>query len=89
MSLPKLTPKIYEYVERIDLASKLRKILPKWRWSRPFSGKKSPHKFSDTDPSDLIISWFTHFKQPFSLENQKNNLFYNTKDLFHCILNFN
>ena len=27
------------YVERIGLASKLRKFLPKWRWSWPFSGK--------------------------------------------------
>ena len=37
------------YVERIDLASKLRKSKPNWRWIHPFSGKKSPHKFSDTD----------------------------------------
>ena len=59
------------YVERIDLASKLRKVLPKWRWCRPFSGKKSPHKFSDTDPSNYIISRFTHPKQPFSLHNQE------------------
>ena len=28
------------YIERIDLAPKLSKIGPKWRWSRPFSGKK-------------------------------------------------
>ena len=53
------------YVERIDLTSKLRKCKPKWRWSRPFSGKKS--------------------KKPKKL---KNNLFYNTKDLFHCFSNF-
>ena len=53
--------------ERIDLAPKLRKCKPKWRWSRPFSGKKSPNKFSDTDPSNHII-WFTHFNH-FSLKN--------------------
>ena len=33
--------------------------------------QKSPHKFSETDPSKFIISRFTHFKQPFSLKNQK------------------
>ena len=53
------------YVERIDLTSKLRKIGPKWQRNRPFSVKKSPHKFSNTDPSNLIISWLTHFKQTF------------------------
>ena len=53
------------YVERIDLTSKLRKIGPKWQRNRPFSAKKSPHKFSNTDPSNLIISWLTHFKQTF------------------------
>ena len=26
--------------------------------------QESPHKFSDTDRSNPIISWFTHFKQP-------------------------
>ena len=33
--------------------------------------QKSPHKFSDTDPSNLIISKFTHFEQLFSLRNSK------------------
>ena len=42
----------------------LRELNQKWRWSRPFSGKKSPHGFSDTEPSNLIISKFTHFKRP-------------------------
>ena len=41
---------------RIDLATKLSKIRLTWRWNRPFLGKKSPHKFSDTDPSNLIIN---------------------------------
>ena len=50
------------YVERIDLTSKLRKFGPKWQWNRPFSAKKSPHKFSNTDPSNLIISRLTHLK---------------------------
>ena len=57
------------YVERIDLTSKLRKFGPKWQWNRQFSAKKSPHKFSNTYPSNLIICWFTHFKQPFSLKH--------------------
>ena len=57
------------YVERIDLGLHLRKFLPKWRWSRPFSGKESQHKFSDIDPSNLIICWFTHFQQPYSLKH--------------------
>ena len=35
------------YVERIDLVSKLKNMETKWRCSRPFSGRKSPHKFSD------------------------------------------
>ena len=35
----------------------LRKIL-KWRWSRPFSSKKSLHIFSQTDPLNHIISTF-------------------------------
>ena len=46
------------YVGRIDLASKLRKYDLKWQWSRPFPSKKSPRKFSDTDPSNLNISRF-------------------------------
>ena len=28
-----------------------------------FSGKKSPHKFSDTNQSNLIISMLTHFNR--------------------------
>ena len=31
------------YIERIDLSSKLRELNQKWRWSQPFSDKKSPH----------------------------------------------
>ena len=41
-----------------------------WQWSRPFSGK-SPPQILDTEPSDLIISDFTQFEQPFSLQNSK------------------
>ena len=61
------------YIERIDLAPKLSKIGPKWRRSRLFSGKKSPHKFtfSDTDASNLIIADSTHFEQPFHYKTQK------------------
>ena len=59
------------YFERIDLALKLRIFLPKWRWSWSFSVKKWPHKFSDIDPSNLIISWFTHFQH--NTLNKKSN----------------
>ena len=44
------------YVERIDLTSKLRKSDQKWQWSRPFSSKKSPRKFSDNDPSKSLLA---------------------------------
>ena len=37
--------------------------------------QKSPHQFSDTHPSNLIVTMFTHFKQPFSIQKE-NNLFY-------------
>ena len=69
-------------VERIDLASKLRKFGPKWQWNRPFSAKKSPHKFSNTDPSNLIINKLTHFKQTFSLQTKKN---YSTMKTFFTL----
>ena len=79
------------YVDRIDLTSKLRKIWTKWQWNRPFSVKKSPHKFSNTDPSNLIISWLTHFKQTFSLKNWKTTYSTTQKTFslhfkFHLIL---
>ena len=32
--------------------------------------EKSPHKFSETDPSNLIIADYAHFEQAFSLQNQ-------------------
>ena len=70
------------YVERIDLAPKLRKFVPKWQWNRPFSSKKSPHKFSNTDPSNLIISKLTHFKQTFPLQNQKTTYSTTLKTFF-------
>ena len=59
------------YVERIDLTSKLRLSDQKCQGSRSFSGKQFPQKFPDTDPSNLIISRFTHFEQPFSQQKQK------------------
>ena len=31
------------YVEIIDLTSKLRELNQRWRWSRSFSVRKSPH----------------------------------------------
>ena len=59
------------YVEKIKLASKLRKLYQKWSWSRLFSNKKSPHTFSDNNPSNFIICKFKHFQQLFSLQNPK------------------
>ena len=64
------------YVEGIDLASKLRKCLSKWRWSRPFSGKMSAHKFSVTDPSNHTISRFYTLWATFFTIKPKNNLFH-------------
>ena len=37
----------------------------------PISGQKSLHIFSDTDPSNHIISKFGHYKQPFAHKTQK------------------
>ena len=67
------------YVERIDLASKLRKCSPKWRWSRPFSGKSPLTNFQQLIPQITLLADFTHFERPFSLQNQKNNLFTSLK----------
>ena len=59
------------YVEKIKLASKLREFYQKWCWSRPFSNKKSPHTFSDNNPSNFVICKFKHFQQLFPLQNSK------------------
>ena len=58
------------YVERIDLASKLRKLDLKWR-DQSFFGKKSHYLISNTDPSYLIINKFRHSKHLYSLQNSK------------------
>ena len=75
------------YVKIIDLVSKFRKIDQKWLGSRLFSGKKSPHKFSDTDPSDFIISKFSNIKQLFSLQKSKRTYspqFKTISTVFYC-----
>ena len=54
------------YDERIHLASKLRKLTKMTAESAIFR-QETPHKFSDTDSSNHIISWFTHFKQPYNI----------------------
>ena len=46
------------------------------------SGKKSPHIFSDTDPSNPIISRFAHFELPFSLQNSKTTNYVAFKPFF-------
>ena len=44
-------------------------------------------KFLDTDPSNLIISSFAHFEQPFSLKNSKTTYSAPFKT-FLCTSNF-
>ena len=61
------------YVEKIKLA--WRELYQKWCWSRPFSNKKSPHTFSDNNPSNFIICKFKHFKRLFSLQNSKTTYY--------------
>ena len=63
------------YVERIDLASKLTKCLPKWRWIQPFSGKKSLTNFQKLTPQVTLLADFIHFEQPFSLKTKKKTYF--------------
>ena len=60
---------------KIKLASKLRELYQKWSWSRLFSNKKSPHTFSDTNPSNFIICKFKHFQKLFSLQNSKTTYY--------------
>ena len=76
------------YFERIDLASKFGIFGPKWQWDRPFSAKKSPHKFSNTDPSNLIISRLIHLKHTFSLQNQKTTYSITLKTIFLFLIFF-
>ena len=75
------------YVEKIKLASKLRELYQKWCWSRLFSNKKSPHTFSDTNPSNFIICKFKHFKRLFSLHNSKTT-YYEPFWLISNVFNF-
>ena len=63
------------YVEKIKLDSKLRELYQKWRWSRTFSDRKSPHIFSDTILSNFIICKFKNLKQLFSLQNSKTTYY--------------
>ena len=73
------------YVEKIKQASKLIELYQKWSWSRPFS--KSPHTFSDTNPSNFIICKFKHFQQLFSLQNSKTT-YYEPFWLISNVFNF-
>ena len=61
------------YIERIELASKLRELNKKWRWSRPFSGKSCliyfqtlVHQISLLASADTLSSFF-------SLQTSKTN----------------
>ena len=59
------------YVERIDLASKLRLSNQKWQWSRSFSSKKSLTNFQTLTHHISLLGDFTHFEQPFHYKTQK------------------
>ena len=61
-------------IQRIKLALKLKELYLKWRWSRPFSSKKSPHIFSETNPSNFIICQFKHFNNFFLYKTQKQRI---------------
>ena len=50
--------------------------------------QKSPHKFSDTDPSNLLFADFSHFEQPFSLQNSKTKPILRYLSLFPMYLKF-
>ena len=57
------------------------------------SGKKSPHIFSDTNPSNFTICKFEHFKQLFSLQNSKTTYyvyepFLPISTIFHFLIKF-
>ena len=67
------------YAVRIFLRSiKIDKMVTKMVVESPFSQKKSTHKFSETDPSNHIISKFYTLWATFSLQNQKNTTYFTT-----------
>ena len=74
------------YVERIDLASKLRKCKPKWRWSRHFQAKGPLTNFQ-TLTHQITLFAGLHTLSNLFITKPKNNLFYRIKDIFHCISN--
>ena len=59
------------YIERIDLAPKLRKIGPRCLLMRPFSGKKYLTNFLTLTHQISLLADFTHFEHPFSLPNSE------------------
>ena len=57
-------------------------------WSAIFRQKSLP-TFSDTDPSNLIICKFKHFRQLFSLQNSKTTCsepFKSVSTVFHSFI---
>ena len=61
------------YVERIDLASKLRKCKPKWRWSRHFQAK-SPLTNVQTLTHQITLFADLHTLSILFITKPKNNL---------------
>ena len=58
---------------------KIEKVFTKMAVESAIYSKKSPHKFSDINPSNLTICWFTHFNRRLpkwtTVVQTKNNLF--------------
>ena len=59
------------YVERIDLASKLRKCKPKWRWNRPFSGKSPLTNFQTLTHQISLFAGLHTLSNPFHEKTKK------------------
>ena len=59
------------YVERIDLASKLRKCLQNGGEVGHFQAKSPLTNFQKRTLQITLLADLKHFEQPFSLQNQK------------------
>ena len=71
------------YVERIDLASKLRKCLPNGGRVVHFQVKSPLTNFQKLTHQITLLADFTHFEQPFSLQKNKKTTYFTTlKTLF-------
>ena len=62
------------YVERIDLASKLRKCLQNGGGVGHIQVKSPLTNFQKLTPQITLLADFTHFERPFSLQNQNKTI---------------